>query len=270
MPAAEVKHPALRETRIPGRLEGVAVVPVEMVVPDPETVSVLFLVGGKPIGSPKTFLPTVFVSPARRTSCNSRDPTVRSQSGCTANQWFRGNRAWECQRRRSAQRSPFFTKQHVYSPSWLEVARGLASGVSCQNVNWLRPESQIGAEDSPIVVPTRHAHADSTSQIVVTRSSRSTAMVVAADNEWSFRRRAGMRCRTENNALAICPFFQLASTCQFAPSLERRSALHGWRSPRWARSSWRKTLPCLPGNRRSKSWPVATCSTLPARSNRYT
>src|SRR5208282_756449 len=41
--------------------------------------------------------------------------------------------------------------------------------------------AKVGAEDSPVVMPTRsHAHADSTSQRVVTRSCASTAMLVAA------------------------------------------------------------------------------------------
>src|SRR5580658_3911650 len=42
---------ALRQRRIPGGAEGVAVFPIEMVVPDGEPLQVLFEVGAEPVGS---------------------------------------------------------------------------------------------------------------------------------------------------------------------------------------------------------------------------
>src|SRR5271168_3215325 len=52
---------SLRQSRIPRRFERVAILPVKMMVPDPQPVSVLFQIGGKPIGGFESLLPTAFI-----------------------------------------------------------------------------------------------------------------------------------------------------------------------------------------------------------------
>src|ERR1035438_1239651 len=68
---------SLRQSGIPWGLERVTIIPVKMMVPHPQPVSILLQVGGKPIGGRKSLLPTNFVTALAETVV-IREPPLRN------------------------------------------------------------------------------------------------------------------------------------------------------------------------------------------------
>ena len=152
-----------------------------MMVPNPKPVRIPFQVGGKPIGSFESSLParvvTRFAEPVvvREPPLRNRDRVVLQANHSVIVE--HGNAASIVVT--SVVR--LLAKQHV-------VFAELAGAGARIDLRHFMPERQlassrakVGAKDTPVIMPTRgQAHADSTSQSVVTRSSGSTAMVEAA------------------------------------------------------------------------------------------
>ena len=150
-------------------------------VPNPKPVSILLQVGGKAIGSFESFLPTSFVSGFAETVA-VREPPLRNRDRVV----LQANRSVVVEHGNAGSIVVtgvvrLFAKQHVV----LAKPGGAGARIDLRHFMPERqlasPRTKVRAEDTPVVMPTRgRAHADSTSQSVVTRSPDFTAMVVAA------------------------------------------------------------------------------------------
>ena len=149
--------------------------------PNRKPVSILFQVGGKPIGSFESFLPASAVTGLAETVvvrepplCNRNRVVLQADHSVIVEHGNAGSIVVPGIFR-------LLTKHHVV------LAKPISGGARI-DLRRLMPErqlassrSKVGAGDTTVVMPTRgQAHDDSTSQRVVTKSSGSTAMVVAA------------------------------------------------------------------------------------------
>src|SRR6266536_156333 len=172
---------SLGQSGIPGRFQGVAVVPVEMVVPDPEAERILLQIIAKPSGSLQRLLAAGLVT-------GGAELIVVRQAPLSDSDWVvleadhssiveHGNAVGVV----GAGVIGLFAKQHIVLA---KLAAGTSEGARRSIVlkcPWIEgrgfvpecevasPGAEIGAEDAPVILPTRgHAHSGySISQIVV-------------------------------------------------------------------------------------------------------